>query len=243
MPSFDNVAGFPGEQDHLHAFPAEVLGPLLFTAVEPPRHSFAEWIAPVLARVGHLPLDAMRLDASRSRDYLARCHWALYVENYLEGFHIPFVHASLHEAVDEESYAVECAGDCVLQVAEARGGAAAFTPPPGHPDHGRAIAAWYFWMFPNVMLNFYPWGLSLNVVRPLGPDRTKVSFLSFVSDPALLDEGAGSGLDRVEREDEAIVESVQRGARSRFFRQGALSPTREAGVLHFQALLARALGS
>jgi choline monooxygenase len=76
------------------------------------------------------------------------------------------------------------------------------------------------------------------VVRPLGVDRTKVSFLTYVWDETKLDAGAGAGLDRVEREDEAVVEAVQRGVRSRRYDRGRYSPTREQGVHHFHRLLA-----
>jgi choline monooxygenase len=91
------------------------------------------------------------------------------------------------------------------------------------------------------MLNVYPWGVSVNVVKPLAVDRTRVSFLAYVWDPAKLDRGAGSGLDRVEREDEAVVESVQRGVRSRLYERGRYSPDREEGVHHFHRMLAGAL--
>jgi hypothetical protein len=73
------------------------------------------------------------------------------------------------------------------------------------------IAAFYYWLFPNLMLNFYPWGLSLNVVYPLGPERTRVSFLSYVWDEARRQSGVGADLHRLEMEDEEVVESVQRG--------------------------------
>jgi ATP-dependent DNA helicase RecQ len=82
-------------------------------------------------------------------------------------------------------------------------------------------------VFPNLMVNAYPWGLSINHVRPLAPDRTQVAFRSYVWDASRLDRGAGGALDRVELEDEAIVEAVQRGVRSRLYRAGRYSPTRE----------------
>jgi len=91
------------------------------------------------------------------------------------------------------------------------------------------------------MLNFYPWGLSVNVVRPLGPELTKVSFLPYVWDASKLDAGAGAALDRVEREDEVVVEAVQKGVRSRFYDRGRFSVRREQGVHHFHRLLAQAL--
>ena len=79
-------------------------------------------------------------------------------------------------------------------------------------------------------------------MRPLALDRTKVSFLPYVWDASKLDRGAGAGLDRVEREDEAIVESVQRGMRSRMYERGRYSPTRESGVHQFQRMMAEGLG-
>ena len=116
-----------------------------------------------------------------------------------------------------------------------------FDVPPGAPDHGLRIAAYYFWVYPNTMFNFYPWGVSVNVVCPLAIDLTRISYLAYVWDPARLDRGAGGALDRVEREDEVIVESVQRGVRSRLYHRGRYSPEREQGVHHFHRLLAAAL--
>ena len=49
-------------------------------------------------RIGWLPLEEFVFEPSLSRDYLVQAHWALYCENYLEGFHIPFVHADLNTA-------------------------------------------------------------------------------------------------------------------------------------------------
>jgi choline monooxygenase len=116
-----------------------------------------------------------------------------------------------------------------------------FDLPRSSPDHGLDVAAYYYWLFPNLMLNFYPWGLSINVVKPLATDRTKISYLAYVWDESRIAEGAGADLDRVEREDEAIVEAVQRGVRSRFYDRGRYSPSRETGVHHFHRLLCESL--
>jgi choline monooxygenase len=87
------------------------------------------------------------------------------------------------------------------------------------------------------MLNFYPWGLSVNLVEPIGPARTRVRFRTYVRDRALLGQGAGGALDEVEMEDEAVVQTVQRGLRSRFYSKGRYSPSREQGVHHFHRLI------
>ncbi len=249
MPEFEGAEGFPSAADHLRQLALGSWGKFLFACLAPPSATaslapfapFSEVTAEMAERLSWLPLADAVFDPARSRDYLVRAHWALYCDNYLEGFHIPYVHAGLAGALDYGSYATELHPWSSLQLGVASGGEDAFEPPPGSPDHGRRIAAYYYWLFPNTMVNVYPWGISVNVVRPLAPDRTRVSFLSYVWDPDRLDRGAGSGLDRVEREDEAVVESVQAGLRSRLYRRGRYSPSREQGIHHFHRLLTRCL--
>ena len=78
-------------------------------------------------------------------------------------------------------------------------------------------------------------------MTPLSVDRTRVSFRAYLGDAARRDRGAGAALDLVERQDEAIIEQVHAGARSRLYRRGRYSPSRETGVHHFHRLLARDL--
>jgi choline monooxygenase len=190
-----------------------------------------------------LPFDELRHDPARDRDFEVGAHWALYVENYLEGLHIPFLHPALNQALDMERYSYHLGRYGNLQLALARDGEEAFEPPPESVERGQRVAAYYWWVFPNLMLNFYPWGLSLNLVQPLAPDRTRVSFRGYVRDVDHLARGAGAGLDQVEREDEAAVESVQRGLRSRLYDRGRYSPSHERGVHHFHRLLCEFLAA
>ena len=240
MPEFEGAANFPTKTDDLAQVQLGQWGPFLFVALDP-FVPFAEWIGPMREGMDWLPINQCRFDASRSRDYLVAANWALYVENYLEGFHIPFVHAGLNEVLDFGSYRTDLHRFSSVQVGMGRGGDVVFGPPSSSPDYGKAIAGYYWWLFPNTMFNFYPWGVSINVVKPLGVDRTRVSFLAYVWDRSKLDLGAGSQLDRVEREDEAIVEAVQKGVRSRLYGRGRYSPTREQGTHHFHRLLAERL--
>ena len=225
MPEFDAAKDFPSPSDNLPAVAFGEWAGHAFAALDPAT-SLADLLGDVQRGVANLAPDAMRFDASRSREYTVNAHWALYVENYLEGFHIPFVHAGLDEVVDYAAYRTELHRWSNVQVAQARDG---------------APAAQYWWLFPNLMLNFYPWGLSLNLVQPQAIDRTRVLFRSYVCDASRLEQGAGAALDRVEAEDEAIVEAVQRGVRSRLYTRGRYSPTRETGVHHFHRLLCEAL--
>lgn len=242
MPEFEGTCGFPSSSDDLPKVPHAFWKRLAFASVSPDC-TFEEWLAPVLDRVGWLPIDQFVPTPSLGRDYLVRANWALYVDNYLEGFHIPFIHAALNEALDYGNYTTEQFPHCNLQLAVSKGGEDVFDLPKDSPDYGQAISAYYFWMFPNTMLNFYPWGLSINVVRPLAPDLMKVSFIPYVWQESKLGTGAGGDLDRVEREDEAVVELVQRGVRSRFYDKGRFSPTREQNVWHFHRLLCDRINS
>ena len=237
MPEFGEACDFPSESDDLRNFPLEKWGPFLFVGLEPKFE-----LRPILdlmdERVGFLPLHQFKEDTSLSKEYLVHANWALYCDNFLEGFHIPFVHKDLNEALDYGEYKTELYDHMNLQVGYSDESTEGFDLPEGHPDHGRNVAAYYYWIFPNMMFNFYPWGLSVNVIKPLSIDRTKVSFLTYVYDRSKMDAGAGSLLDKVEREDEFIVESVQKGIRSNFYKKGRYSPTREMGVHHFHCLLA-----
>ncbi|HUQ20440.1 MAG TPA: aromatic ring-hydroxylating dioxygenase subunit alpha [Gemmatimonadaceae bacterium] len=238
MPEFDGAENFPTAADDLPKLQLHRWGPLLFTGINP-SISFDDWIAPVEKRVGWMPFDQFRRDAKTSRDYLINANWALYCDNFLEEFHLPYVHQGLSEQLDYSSYYTETFDSGSVQIGTAQPGEIVFDLPSGHPESGKRVAAFYFWLFPNLMLNFYPWGLSLNLVSPLGPTRSRVSFISYVWNESLRDKGAGGDLHKVEMEDEEIVESVQRGVASRLYSRGRFSPRREVGTHHFHHLLAR----
>lgn len=237
MPEFKEVENFPTEADHLHQLPVYEFGNLLFTSLNPkfdPELFFGD----MKKRMAWYPLEELTFSKERSRSFHVKANWALYCENYLEGFHIPFVHQGLNEVLDFNNYTTEIFSYSNLQIGIAKEGAVSFDLPFNSPDNGKNVGAYYYWMFPNIMFNYYPWGLSLNIVEPISPSETKVSFFTFVLDESKYNLGAGSGLDVVEQEDEEIVENVQVGIRSRFYEFGRYSVTREQGTHHFHSLLA-----
>lgn len=263
MPEFREVENFPTEGDNLSRLPIFQWGKLLFTSLQhatllPIRQagtndpsptaiagpiSAETMFAEMIDRVGWLPLDKLEFRPDLSKDYEVKANWALYCENYLEGFHIPFVHAGLNAVLDFGEYTTEIYQYCNLQLGIGKTGDSCFDLPADSPDSGKKVSAYYFWVFPNMMFNFYPWGLSFNLVQPTSTGSCKVSFLSFVYDESKLNVGAGSGLDTVELEDEEVVENVQKGIRSRFYQHGRYSVKHEKGTHHFHSLLARFLNA
>ena len=135
-----------------------------------------------------------------------------------------------------QDYEVHLHDHSSLQIGIASPGDPIFELPQGHPDFGKNIAAYYWFIFPNLMLNFYPWGLSVNIVEPTGPRSCRVRFESHVWRPDLCGQGAGGPLDAVEMEDEAVVEAVQHGVEGQLYQRGRYSPSQERGTHHFHRL-------
>ena len=236
MPKSEGMQNFPSEEDDLPKIAVAKWRQFIFSSLAPD-FDFEQLISNVEQRVGWMPIEDFIHREDLSKEYYVKANWALYCDNYLEGFHIPFIHADLNAVLDFNNYDVETFKYSNLQLAIASDNDICFDLPKESKDYGRKIAAYYFWLFPNLMLNFYPWGLSINIITPISADETKVHFRSYVWDESKLDSGAGADLDKVELEDEQIVQQVQKGVSSRFYIEGRFSPSMENGVHHFHSLI------
>ena len=234
MPEFEQVIGFPSESDNLPQFPLKQWMGMYFTAQE--EVPDLPW-AMLGERLGFLNCESFTYDAARDRNHTVDANWLLYVDNYLEGFHIPYVHPELNQSLDYSGYVTETFDGGVLQIGKAVEGDVKFDLPPGHPDEGQDIAAYYLWLFPNMMFNFYPWGLSVNVVIPVTHKQSRIFYRGYVSDAELASQGAGSLLDTVEHQDQWVIEEVQKGMASSAYDRGRYSPNREQGVHHFHRMI------
>ena len=235
MPEFTDVENFPTDSDNLREFNIKKWNGIIFLGGE---KFFDTVINEMQNRIGWMNIESFEYDKSRHRSYDINANWALYVDNYLEGFHIPFVHGDLHGVLDYDSYSTELFEGGVLQIGIANEGEVCFDLPESSPDFGQKIAAYYYWIYPGLMLNFYPWGLSVNVVNPISVDRTRIVYHGFVGEKSMLGKGAGGDLDKVEAEDQEIVEATQRGVSSKSYERGRYSPSKEKGVHHFHRILA-----
>ena len=234
MPEFTDVENFPTDSDNLREFNIKKWNGIIFLGGE---QFYDAVINEMQNRIGWMNIESFEYDESRHRSYDINANWALYVDNYLEGFHIPFVHGDLHGVLDYDSYSTELFEGGVLQIGIANEGEACFDLPESSPDFGKKIAAYYYWIYPGLMLNFYPWGLSVNVVSPISVDRTRIVYHGFVGEKSMLGKGAGGDLDKVEAEDQEIVEATQRGVSSKSYERGRYSPSKEKGVHHFHRIL------
>jgi choline monooxygenase len=198
----------------------------IFAALEGEAPEFEDVVAGIDARLCSRPLDRYAFD--RRVGYEVACNWKVYVDNYLEGYHVRHVHPRLASQLDTAQYATQTARWHSLQS----------SPLVGDALYGTGEALYYF-IYPNTMLNILPGRMQTNRVVPLGPDRCRVDFDYFYADEVpiarRLEDQCFS--DEVQREDIAICESVQRGLASGSYTSGRLNPASESGVHHFQELV------
>ncbi|MGI8560371.1 MAG: aromatic ring-hydroxylating oxygenase subunit alpha [Luteimonas sp.] len=164
--------------------------------------------------------------------YDVDCNWKVYVDNYLEGYHVPHIHPGLNRLLDYRSYDTQTAQWYSFQYSPLESQDALY----GDGD------ALYYWLWPNTMLNILPGRLQTNRVLPLGVDRCRVEFDFYY--PHGNDSAARAKRDadrafsdEVQREDLDICEAVQRGLASGSYVPGRLNPLRESGVHHFHELV------
>jgi choline monooxygenase len=191
-------------------------------------------------------LEFKGIELAERRDYYVNCNWKIYVDNYLEGYHIPIVHPGLMKEIDYPRYRTEVfrySSQQLGPVKEVRPGDAAdrvYAPGTGSKE------ALYFWVFPNLMLNIYPDNISTNVIVPLGHDRTLTIFEWYFHDAhsEKVKERVRKTIgfsETVQQEDIHICEAVQRGLQSSTYDRGRYSMKRENGVHHFHMLLSEFL--
>lgn len=169
--------------------------------------------------------------------YDVACNWKVYVDNYLEGYHVPHIHPGLNKLLDYRSYITDTARWYSCQ----------FSPLESTDNLYGSGDALYYWLWPNTMLNILPGRLQTNRVVPLGVDRCRVEFDFYYkpddSRPDDSDAARGrreadlSFSDEVQLEDLTVCQDVQRGLASGSYAPGRLNPLRENAVHHFHELL------
>ena len=238
-PEFDGVEDFRKEEHGLPEFRLETWMGLLFVNLDASAPALLDTLEDLPGRLASRGLETMRPAARK--DWTVECNWKVYVDNYLEGYHIPIVHPSLMKELDYARYVTETRRCYSLQHSPIR------QRGPGRLKRsGSENEALYFWIYPNLMLNVYPDNFSTNLILPLGHERTLTVFEWFFRDPEKPEtrEAVRQNVefsDEIQLQDIAICESVQKGLQSRTYDRGRYSVRRENGVHHFHSLLARAL--
>lgn len=248
-PEFEGVKNWDANTVCLPSVKVEQWGPFIFVNLDPDAPAMADTC---YGKIHQEILDnGFNIDSMtmlERRDYVIDCNWKVYVDNYLEGYHLPTAHPGLFRELDYDQYRVDTYDLYSSQYAPIR--AVESNSVEGRDrryirteDEQQAL---YYWIFPNVMLNVYLDNISINIILPLGHDKTLTIFEWYFEQP-----GTGEGWesmqqiirfsDEIQQEDIEICEIVQKGLQSRSYNQGRFSALRENGVHHFQSLLHRFL--
>ena len=230
----DDAEGFDVEQIRLPELSLATWQGLVFVS-EDPAVPLSDVVAGMNERFGTRRLDHYR--HHRQVRYPMACNWKVYVDNYLEGYHVPHLHPGLNRLLDYRSYITETHDWYSYQ----------YSPMESAELYGDGDAL-YYWLWPNTMLNSLPDRLQTNRVLPRGIDRCEVVFDYYYPvdpDDAQAQARCQADLDfsdEVQAEDAEICLAVQQGLASGGYPPGRLNPRWENAVHHFHELWRAACG-
>jgi choline monooxygenase len=237
MPEFDGVKNFERQQNGLTPVKAETWEKFVFVNLDPEAVPLRDFLGGLVKRVA--PLGVSKLHYFDSRAYEIHCNWKVFVDNFLDGgYHVPHLHKGLNSVLDYKEYTIENEDRYCLQSSPM----VASTEDAATGATRKGDRAWYFWQYPNLMINCYEGYMDTNLVLPVDVDHCRVIFDFYFAEVSEAhreynQESVAVGA-RVQDEDLGICEAVQRGLKSRAYGAGRLSVRREAGEHLFHRLLA-----
>ena len=215
----------------------------VFVNLDPNAEELVPALREVPAQAARFKLEAMHLH--ERREYKVACNWKVYVDNFLEGYHLPSVHPGLNKELDYSQYTTTTFERHSLQSSPIRGPENEQTTPRRYKQSQGDLSADYFWIFPNWMMNCYPDNMSLNLVVPTSAETTTVIFEWYFTDEVLKTDAPRQSVnfsDEIQLEDGQICEVVHRNLHSRSYDRGRYSVKQEKCVHHFHRLYAEMMG-
>jgi choline monooxygenase len=237
MVEFDGVCNFDRAKNGLVPIRVDTWENFVFVNLDGRAVPLRDFLGVVPELVAPLQL-ANKLHFFDRRVYTLNCNWKVYVDNYLDGgYHVPHAHKGLSSVIEYTKYTIENFERACLQSSplssdsSSEAGVAA-------TRQGRAF---YLWLYPNFMINAYEGVMDTNLVLPLAVNRCAVVFDYYFADTSASAEARNKESiavsEKVQDEDMAICDAVQRGLGSRAYVAGRLSVRREAGEHLFHRLL------
>ena len=238
---FEKLEDFPRESDNLRKLPVENWGPFMSMCLGEPLAPFKKSAENIKESMPGIDLESFKYKPVPDEVREVDGNWKQHAWNYMDNYHIRFVHkgpGGLADAIDLQTYTTELYQHSALQWAYARRPEDGFDPQqvatrfkdPNKADK-RVFALWWF-IFPNLTLNFYPWGLSVNQYMPVPgrPDRTQFHWFQYSLDESKFKQRDKVWLNKqVDDEDIEAISLVSKGARSGFAPRGRFAPREEQG--------------
>jgi choline monooxygenase len=254
----DGTEDFDPGAMRLPEFRVDTWGPLVWVALDEGVPPLDEWLGAITPRMGNYRLD--ELEYVGGRRWYIPSNWKLYVDNYMEGYHIPFIHPGLNQALSPDVYTYKLGTWSNEQygaephprgpgsrVASVLGSLQAFRtlkPPMAGLDEDERNGYFFFWLFPTNTFNFMPDAFLTMTVRPVDVELTECTFSWWMPEATdltdrLLQAAVVNFGHLVNLEDVEICMHAQKGMRSSEYRQGRYNANQEMCLHHFHQLLSR----
>jgi choline monooxygenase len=228
---FGDAADFDERDFGLLAMQVGRWAGMVWINLDPAAPALGDALAGLPAACASVDVDGLTYSHDRVVDMA--CNWKTYVDNYMEGYHIPYVHPALHREVDSRHYRVEVADGYCRHTVPTRQGA--------------VNSGTWLWRFPNIALNLYGEGMNVERFEPVDDRTTRIVCSYFFADVSPAAEATNASILAMSAatlaEDVAICEAVQRNLDTGFYDTGRLSPRHEGGVFHFQERVRAALAA
>ena len=232
-PHMDGAAGFDPGALRLKELRTELWEGFVFATLDADIAPVAERLRPIEDVIARY--QAAEYGKVLDLEMTTEANWKLIHENFMESYHLPFVHRSslgkqesIGVATGFEASAAYSIQRTVKHLDSPRGLA--------HPSNTVLTGDWrrttvVLCVFPTLLLILCPDHLWYLLTYPVGVGRTQVRFGLSYAPEVLAEVGKDALADtwrpfyaRINAEDQAVMESIQTAARSPLARRGRLSP-------------------
>lgn len=195
---------------------------------------FDEYSATMQNRLEGMEWDQVNCVATLDFGQVA-CNWKFIMENFIEPYHVQFVHLTTTDQPLEDHYTI-IDGNCM--------GSAVDLDKEAGTAGSLAVSSRYLALYPNFILGrYFPDQIGVYLNIPTGPGTVLQRRAIYTTQGQKLSEDDVQGLKKlwwdVHKEDHEMTERLQLGRASAVsISGGVLSPAWEDSVRHFQGMIA-----
>lgn len=242
-PAFDMTGVRNFDRNDYSLFPVNVdsWGPLIFVNLEQEAPPLEEWLGELPERLDDYGLANWVTAQEKTYDFAA--NWKLIAENYMEHYHLPWVHPELFKVSRVEDH-YRWQGDgmytgfCTMPISRDEESNWLTLPLLETLSEEDQQSAKFVWIFPNVSITVLPNHTFVMMLQPEAYNKTRE--LTYLLVPPGTDESEHqsevgqlmSFWDLINTQDLEIVERVQAGIETEAFKAGRM-------CYHFEELIHR----
>ena len=177
MPEFEGVKNFDRQKNGLVPVKVGTWEKFVFINLDPEAAPLSAFLGGLARRAA--PLGLSKLHYFDRRVYDLHCNWKVFVDNFLDGgYHVPHLHKGLNSVLSYKDYTIENEDRYCLQSSPMVAG----TEDQATTTTRTGDRAWYFWQYPNLMINCYAGYMDTNLVLPIDVDHCRVIFDFYFAD-------------------------------------------------------------